>query len=256
MTDRQTIIDEIEAIEADCGVRVLYACESGSRAYGFASPDSDYDVRFVYQRPVRDYLQLSRPKDTIGRPISDGLDIVGWDLSKFLTLMGKSNPSVFEWLGSPVVYRMDTAFRMTDSIAAMCFDPVRIAHHYLGMLASDSQTHLRGDYVDPKRYLHMVREVMSCRWVLETYEPVPVDFGMLLERSEGLAGADFRSISESLAHDRIDMPKGALMPRDHELESLIGHEITDLRAKLSLMEPHVMPQSEEIASVWAKMLGI
>lgn len=62
---RERIIELLHSIEAEHGVKVLYACESGSRAWGFASPDSDYDVRFVYVRPLEDYLSLVPVRDVI-----------------------------------------------------------------------------------------------------------------------------------------------------------------------------------------------
>lgn len=79
---KQTILEELKRIEREEGVRILYACESGSRAWGFPSRDSDYDVRFLYIRPVEWYLSIFDKRDVIERPISDRLDINGWDLKK------------------------------------------------------------------------------------------------------------------------------------------------------------------------------
>ena len=98
----QEKLREIEGRE-DC--RILLAVESGSRAWGFASPDSDYDVRFIYVRPRESYLRLNRLRDVIELPADDVLDINGWDLDKTLRLLYKSNPTVFEWFSSPLVYQ-------------------------------------------------------------------------------------------------------------------------------------------------------
>jgi len=108
-----TILERLAAIEHTELVHILYACESGSRAWGFASPDSDYDVRFIYVRPRDWYLSidLERRRDVIERPIEGVLDINGWDLRKALQLMRKSNPPLFEWLHSPLVYRAQAEFR-------------------------------------------------------------------------------------------------------------------------------------------------
>ena len=107
----QRSIDEIEQSE---NVTVLYACESGSRAWGFHSQDSDYDVRFIYAHPPDWYLSvdLEKKRDVIERPILDDLDVSGWDLRKSLQLFRKSNPPLLEWLDSPIVYRdrFDVAF--------------------------------------------------------------------------------------------------------------------------------------------------
>jgi uncharacterized protein len=103
-----TILDEIQAclsdIEKTHQVKIIYSCESGSRAWGFPSADSDYDVRFLYLHPVDWYLSIEDKRDVIEVPIKNKLDITGWDLRKALQLFRKSNPPLLEWLGSPIVY--------------------------------------------------------------------------------------------------------------------------------------------------------
>ena len=106
---RELIVNELKKIEAEYNVKILLAVESGSRAWGFASPDSDYDVRFIYIRPKEDYLRLEDVRDVIELPINDDLDINGWDLQKALRLLYRSNPTLFEWFSSPIVY-METDF--------------------------------------------------------------------------------------------------------------------------------------------------
>ena len=103
------ICSKLHEIEKENNVKILLAVESGSRAWGFASPDSDYDVRFIYVRPKDDYLRLENVRDVIELPIDDVLDINGWDLQKTLRLLYKSNPTLFEWFSSPIVY-LETDF--------------------------------------------------------------------------------------------------------------------------------------------------
>ena len=102
---RGKIQEQIRRIEESENIKILLAVESGSRAWGFASPDSDYDVRFVYIRRPEDYLRLDAIRDVIELPIDDILDINGWDLQKTLRLLYKSNPTLFEWFSSPFVYQ-------------------------------------------------------------------------------------------------------------------------------------------------------
>ncbi|MEM6906851.1 MAG: nucleotidyltransferase domain-containing protein, partial [Pseudomonadota bacterium] len=99
---RAEIMAKLTGIERDFGVRILFAIESGSRAWGFPSPDSDYDVRFVYVHPTDWYLSLTPGRDVIELPIRDDLDIGGWDLRKALNLLLKPNPVMLEWLSSPI----------------------------------------------------------------------------------------------------------------------------------------------------------
>lgn len=105
------IIEKLLTIEQEKNVRMLYACESGSRAWGFASPDSDYDVRFIYAQPADNYLSIEERKDVIELPVNEVLDISGWDIRKVLQLFLKSNPPLYEWLQSPIVYKEQGNFR-------------------------------------------------------------------------------------------------------------------------------------------------
>jgi predicted nucleotidyltransferase len=101
---RNLIIEKLNEIEQTDNITILHAVESGSRAWGFASPDSDYDVRFFYMRQKDYYLRLDRTRDVLEYPVFDLLDINGWDIDKTLKLLHTSNPTLFEWSNSPIVY--------------------------------------------------------------------------------------------------------------------------------------------------------
>lgn len=117
------IRQKLMEIEKTENVRIIMAVESGSRAWGFASPDSDYDVRFVYVRKLEDYLKLEKTRDVIEWQLDDVLDISGWDLKKALQLMHESNPSIFEWCTSTIVYRMSPAFEELKEIRKEYYSP-------------------------------------------------------------------------------------------------------------------------------------
>ena len=130
----QRVQDALAQVEAERDVRVLFACESGSRAWGFASRDSDYDVRFLYAHRRDWYLSVEDRRDVIERPIADDLDVSGWELRKALRLLRKSNPPLLEWLQSPVVYRRDPVFTTEFGVLASEFySPRRCFAHYLHM---------------------------------------------------------------------------------------------------------------------------
>lgn len=133
---RKVIIEKLQQIEKQENVRILHAVESGSRAWGFESPDSDFDVRFIYVRPRDYYLKLEQTRDVLEFPINDLLDVNGWDLQKALRLLHRSNPSVFEWFKSPIVYR-ETAFSQ-EFIPLMenYFSAKSGLYHYLNMAAT------------------------------------------------------------------------------------------------------------------------
>ena len=128
------------------------AVESGSRAWGFASPDSDYDVRFIYVRRNEDYLRLNPFKDVIELPINNILDINGWDLKKALTLFYKSNPTLFEWLNSPIVYMKTIFLDEIRNIACRYFSEKHSLYHYISMAQRNYNEYLKGDAVKVKKY--------------------------------------------------------------------------------------------------------
>ena len=159
---RDTVNRCLDAIEREEGVRVLFACESGSRAWGFASPDSDYDVRFVYVQPRDWYLSIGDQRDVIERPIVDLYDVSGWDLRKALRLFRKSNPPMLEWLGSPIVYReRTTAAASLRRIAARSFSPRACAFHYLHMARGNYREYLQADALPLKKYLYVLRPLLA-----------------------------------------------------------------------------------------------
>lgn len=180
---RERIIELLHSIEAEHGVKVLYACESGSRAWGFASPDSDYDVRFVYVRPLEDYLSLAPKRDVIEKMFPEwDVDIVGWDLRKALPLFAKSNPSFYEWLNSPIVYMEDGAFM--DAVRAReipCFNPRASFHHYYGTAVSHDLRYLERKGITLKKFLYYFRSLLCCEWVIERKAPPPVRFDTLFD---------------------------------------------------------------------------
>ena len=174
---RIEIGQRLSAIEAEHGVRVLYACESGSRGWGFASPDSDYDVRFIYVHPLPWYLKVSAQHDVIEVPISDELDINGWELRKALGLLKRGNATLIEWLDSPVVYRANTDFlqAMRDA-ARQVHQPERSFHHYVHMARKNYRECLRGDTVRLKKYLYVLRPLLATLWIEQGRGVAPMRF--------------------------------------------------------------------------------
>lgn len=179
-THRQ-ILEQLAEIESTEGVKILYACESGSRAWGFASADSDYDVRFLYLRPLNWYLSLSDQRDVIERPLRDQIDLNGWDLHKALQLFRKSNPPLLEWLGSPIVYLEATpvAAQMRH-LATLHYSPNTNAYHYLHMARGNFREYLRGEQVWTKKYFYVLRPLLAVLWIERGFGLVPTEFEALV----------------------------------------------------------------------------
>lgn len=229
---RERIAREIASIEAEHGVCVLYACESGSRAWGFASPDSDYDARFIYAHPVDWYLSVAveRKRDVIERPIEDDLDVNGWDLRKALGLLHKSNPPLLEWLGSPIQYLDRTNCRKTlQEAGAKCYSPIACAYHYKQMARRNFEAYLRGETVRLKKYLYVLRPVLAVRWIEAGRGLVPTEFGRLLEA--GNLEGDVRADVDELLARKTAGGEMAEAPRLEYLHPWLESEMERLNAK-------------------------
>lgn len=176
-----TILRALDAIELEYGVEVLFAAESGSRAWGFASPDSDYDVRFVYRHPRDWYLRVSEPRDVIERMLPDDLDVSGWDLRKALRLFQRGNVALYEWLDSPIVYREQPVFaaRLRELLPSF-FQPASALHHYLGTARTTFGDHLDRPTVRLKKVFYFLRPILACRWIEQTREQPPTEFAKLV----------------------------------------------------------------------------
>ena len=180
-TMEKVIAEKLKEIEKEQGVKIILAVESGSRAWGFASPDSDYDVRFIYYRPKNEYLRLDDRRDVIELPINDLLDINGWDLDKALKLLYRSNPTLFEWLSSPIVYKSDSEIEAIKSIAKDYFSIKKGLYHYLSMAKNNYREHMKKEMVKAKKYFYILRPILACRWILDKGTPPPMLFSELMD---------------------------------------------------------------------------
>lgn len=175
------INEKLNEIEEKEGVRVLHAIESGSRAWGFASPDSDYDVRFVYMRKQEDYLRLDEPKDTIDWQLDEVLDINGWDLKKALKQFAKGNATLFEWSGSPIVYRTTDEWARIKEVSKQYFSEKAAIYHYYGTANNTFHEYLQGERVRYKKYFYALRPLLAAMYIEKYHEAPPVLFDELLK---------------------------------------------------------------------------
>lgn len=185
----------LDAVEREHGVRVAWGIESGSRAWGFPSPDSDYDARFLYVRPLDDYLSPWRPRDVVETPLDAVLDVNGWDLVKAVDLLVRGNATVPEWLASPIVYRGDERFR--DALRALASQVVlrdAVGRHYthLGRLQWDRHGVGRSsDAVPLKPFFYALRPAAAVAWLRERPEArlPPMDLPTLVAGIDLTPGA-------------------------------------------------------------------
>jgi len=199
---RAHIASKLAAVATEHNVRILYAAESGSRAWGFASPDSDYDVRFIYAHTVDWYLRLADGRDVIEKGIDERLiDLNGWDVRKALRLLLKSNPVLYEWLVSPINYADDGTFRPA---VTMLFErhasPSALARHYWSIARTQWRSEIDGrEQVKLKKYFYLIRPLLSLVHVAHVGKPPPMQLGELLASAANAPGGE--SLASGLGAD-------------------------------------------------------
>ncbi|MBC7989234.1 MAG: nucleotidyltransferase domain-containing protein [Luteimonas sp.] len=181
---REEIFARLQGAEQEHEVRILFAIESGSRAWGFASPNSDYDVRFIYARPRSWYaaVDAEERRDVIEYPITDDIDLNGWDVRKALRLFWKCNPAFVEWIQSPISYIEAGGFRQSAlGLLPTVYVAERGVHHYFSMAKTTYLGHLRGEQVSLKKYLYVLRALLAIRWIEHHRAAPPIEFRILLK---------------------------------------------------------------------------
>ncbi|WP_338458658.1 nucleotidyltransferase domain-containing protein [Pantoea sp. Nvir] len=220
--------------EAEHDVQIVFACESGSRGWGFASPDSDYDVRFLYVHKPEWYLRVESPRDVIEKPVDAELDVCGWEWRKALGLLKRANPTLIDWLDSPVIYQQDEEL-MADlrAMGDRFFSPERARWHYRSMAHKNFHHYLQSDEVRLKKYFYVLRPLLAVRWIEAGKGAPPMRFDRLLEGTVQ-AGPLLEDIAELLsAKQRAG--EAQFGPRRPVLHAFIEHELT--RAEVTLAPP-------------------
>lgn len=231
---------ELEKAE---NIRILHCIESGSRAWGFESPDSDYDVRFIYVRPKDFYLRLDKTRDVIEWQLDDVWDINGWDLSKALRLLHKSNPTMFEWNSSPIVYRTTEEWQSLGGLINDCFCSRPGAWHYLSMAKGNNKAYLQGEEVRLKKYFYVLRPILACEWIIKKGTPPPMLFS---ELSEAMLPEEMKETVNDLLRKKMETPELGTGRRIDVLNDFIESRLADIEAAVS-----AIPEREEIG--WERL---
>ena len=238
----ETVRNKLIEIEKEHNVKILYAVESGSRAWGFESSDSDYDVRFIYAHNKNWYLNILPKKDVIEYPIIDEFDYSGWDLRKTMFLINKSNPVFFEWLKSPIVYLKDDYFySVMEQLTQYYFSPVSSIYHYLHMASGNYKQFLQTDEVKIKKYFYVLRPIMACMWIENFKESPPMEFEKLLTQitDSGL----FDKINELLSRKKTGIELG-IEPRIDIINNFIENNLQYYKNNVNTFDPKKKPKQE------------
>jgi hypothetical protein len=203
----------------------LFACESGSRGWQFPSPDSDYDVRFIYVRSYSFYLSVLDRKYDVQFPIEGDLDVYGWDVRKVLQLIRKSNTTPFEWLQSPIVYIQQPGFK--EALWDLCqryFSQRANIHHYLGIAKGAMDTLENGDEIKIKKLFYVLRPLLAAKWCMEKESIAPMTIGPLMT----LLPADLQQHMNDLISLKATAKESFVIKIDKELHTYIHAEFIQL----------------------------
>lgn len=245
------ICEKLKEIEQKENVKILHAIESGSRAWGFASPDSDYDVRFIYVRPMEYYLRLEGKKDFIDWELDETLDINGWDLAKALQHFHKSNATMFEWSNSPVVYYTTPEWKKVREASEDYFSCKSSMYHYYGTANKNFNDYLLEELVKYKKYFYVLRPILACKWIDEKKCPPPVLFSELVD---GVLEEDMKPLVENLVQVKKQMVESEKGRRIDELNRYIQEKLQKYKQQINEMEDDRNQDWEMLNQLFREMI--
>lgn len=255
----EIILKKLIEIEEKFQVKVLYAVESGSRAWGFPSKDSDYDVRFIYIHQPEWYLSIDpqgigTKRDVIEVPINDLLDISGWEITKALRLFRKSNPPLLEWMRSNIIYFQKYSFiDKLRSLESEVFYPNASLYHYLNMAKNNYREYLQGSEVKIKKYFYVLRPVLACKWIEEHKSVPPIDFHELLQAMtlEGNLKKEIEHLLErKIIGDELD-----LEPRIQVINDFLESEMIRLEEYIKTLTIEIEDPTKKLDDLFRDALN-
>lgn len=241
-------LDEIERRE---NIKILHCVESGSRAWGFASPDSDYDVRFIYVRPKEFYLRLDKTRDVIEWQLDDTLDINGWDIKKALQLLHKSNPTLFEWNSSPIVYKTTPEWERISAVINSYFVAKQGLYHYLNTARHNYKEFLTGDTVKYKKYFYVLRPLLACKWILAEGTPPPMLFSTLMDK---YLDEELKPDVERLLDIKMNTPEIGEGKRFDRVNDYLDRSMGDIEAAITVLPSKHGEGWESLNKLFADLL--
>lgn len=247
------IVNKLKEIEKEFDIKILWAIDAGSRAWGIASKDSDFDIRFIYKRKIEDYIKLNKEADTIEIPICDSLDIIGYDLEKVLRLLYKSNPTMYEWMNSPIKY-IDSGFKeRLHPILNICFCEKKMLYHYLNMAKKSFSKYINGKLIKPKNYLYIIRSLLACKWVISKRCTPPISFDKLVDSE---LPEDMKVLVEHLKNLKINKSKKHEIKPIKMLDEYLNGEIGPINEHISSYDDRKQDIIDELNKFFQKEIEL
>lgn len=222
------IAESLANVERRDGCRIVYACESGSRAWGFASPDSDWDLRFVYVMPAGWYLRVMEMADQVDEMLPRELDLKGWELRKALRLFATCNLGFNEWLDSPAPYRDQEGFR--EELAALIpdfFNAKKAIFHYRAIATGALENMDSEGRIGIKKLFYVLRPLLAGKWIGAIGTMPPTSFHEM--RRGQLASQGIEEMIDDMLHRKESANEGEKVLLPKELKEWILHSHDELK---------------------------
>jgi uncharacterized protein len=245
------IQQKLTEIEEKENIKILHCVESGSRAWGFASPDSDYDVRFIYVRKRDFYLKLEKTRDVIEWQLDETLDINGWDLQKALRLLYKSNPTFFEWNNSSIVYKTTDEWSRINEIINDYFLVKSGVYHYISTAKTNYHEYLKGEMVRLKKYFYVLRPILACKWIIDKNTPPPMLFSELMKAE---LEAEMVPIFNNLLDVKMNTPEVGESKRIDKLNDYIDSEFLSIQKKIDSISNEREVDWQKLNNIFLKLV--
>ena len=251
---KEQIAIELNRIQEQHDVQILYAVESGSRAWGFASTDSDWDVRFIYIHRPEWYLSIDEKRDNIEEILPNTIDLAGWELRKTLKLFRKSNPPLFEWLKSPLIYleQYSTTKKLRE-LTKDFFNPKTCLYHYLHMAQCNFKNYLRTDIVRVKKYFYVLRPILACMWIEQTNTMAPMEFNDLVRTQ--ISDKRLKNEIEKLLIRKQDGEELDKEPKNQMLNDFLEKKIDYFESQVKLYDKELKPDTERLDNLFRSTLN-
>jgi predicted nucleotidyltransferase len=245
---KERVLSERDRIQREYDVRVLLAVESGSRAWGFASPDSDYDVRFIYVHRPEWYVSVYEQRDVIEEMLPGDLDVSGWELRKTLRLFAKCNLALNEWLGSPMIYSEVIEFKsQLRSLIPSYFNPIAAIHHYRSMAETALNDNFADGHIRIKKLFYVLRPLLACRWIEQTQTQPPTEFERLVD-SDWVSREEKEWIAETLKLKAV-AAEAERISLDPSWSRSIVAELERFRSAAGLVQPIIKSKASDLDAV-------
>ncbi|WDE99457.1 nucleotidyltransferase domain-containing protein [Lentisphaera profundi] len=227
-------------------INILYACESGSRAWGFESPDSDWDVRFIYAHSLEWYLSLENKKDTIDEMLPLELDLGGWEIRKTLRLFADGNLALFEWINSPEIYFKNESFHQSlKALISQYFNPIKGMNHYLSMARKNVENHILENSVKIKKLFYILRPLLACEWIEDFSSMPPTEFSLLMRESKSMPEDIQRQVNEFLKQKET-AAEGHLVELEISLVNWFNEQVTHYEILMPKLKPRPKSNWQEL----------